>query len=67
MEHVMWDASLIRAQRFDADRFATILEGQKPAEFALFRECWKVMPTSDLRPPTSDFLPPISYLPSCTS
>ena len=48
VEYVLWDASLIRATRFDADINARPIAGQQPAEFTLFRECWRAMPLMDL-------------------
>ena len=47
-EVCMWDATIIRADRFDADRFAKKLPDQTETEFKLFRECWKLMPLMDL-------------------
>ena len=47
VEHVMWEATLIKASRYDASD-ATILPKQPPAEFALFCACWKTMPLMDV-------------------
>ena len=48
VEHTLWEASLIRASRFDAEANAKILPGQTEAEYQLFRECWRQMPLMDL-------------------
>jgi hypothetical protein len=45
---VMYELTVIKADRFDAAKFARKLDGQTPAEFKLFKECWKRMALMDV-------------------
>ena len=47
-EVCMYEKTVIKAERFDAAKFAKPLPDQPDVEWKLFRECWKRMPLMDL-------------------
>merc|ERR1719473_2657693 len=47
-EVVMWEASVIKADRYDAAKFSHKLPDQSDVEFKLFSQCWKLMPLMDI-------------------
>ena len=47
-EVCMYEASVIKADRFDAAKFAKPLPDQPDVEWKLFKQCWKMMPLMDI-------------------
>ena len=47
-EVCMYEATVIKADRFDAAKFAKCLPDQPEVEFKLFQSCWKLMPLMDI-------------------